>query len=134
MREAIGEGHGLSLVPQGETAWIKHELMWNLSEPKGGTTTGHSASSSGKIRLMDFVKLFFFLNTKTPHFNSVNRYKITFFTRKRLLSNWKSTVPPLYRLIGCVRKSSYFEPRGEKNAVKTQMQLKVVSSEAVLLR
>lgn len=55
MREAISEGHGLSLVPQGEAAWIKQELMWNLSEHKGGTTTGHSASSSGKIRLMDLV-------------------------------------------------------------------------------
>lgn len=36
------------MVPQGETKWIKLELMWNLSELKGGTKTGHSASSSGK--------------------------------------------------------------------------------------
>lgn len=31
MQQASGEGHGLSLVHQGEAAWIKHELMWNLS-------------------------------------------------------------------------------------------------------
>lgn len=60
VREAIGAVHGLSLVRQGKAAWIKHELMWNLSEPKGGTTTGHSASSSGKIAVMDFGELFQF--------------------------------------------------------------------------
>lgn len=31
MQQASSEGHGLSLVHEGEAAWIKHELMWNLS-------------------------------------------------------------------------------------------------------
>ncbi|KAJ8009504.1 hypothetical protein DPEC_G00089570 [Dallia pectoralis] len=44
--EAIGTAYGLPVV-RGRKAWNKHELMWNLLEPKAVRKTGHSASLSG---------------------------------------------------------------------------------------
>ncbi|KAL0967718.1 hypothetical protein UPYG_G00256000 [Umbra pygmaea] len=44
--KALGTVQKLHFVRRGK-AWNKHELMWNLLDPKAGRKTGHSASLSG---------------------------------------------------------------------------------------
>lgn len=67
-----------------------------IAEPKGGTTTGQSASSTGKMRLADIAK-----NVVGDIFIVSNVHGVISSFKKSLVHSWKSIFPG-QRV--CVRK------------------------------